>query len=69
MIQRSKFHNFLIELIHNDKGYTVVSFSSKKEKTWIIMIANQNNSETDTHEVRVGDTVYNWKGPYMMIKQ
>ena len=57
-----------VKVIHDDKNYTVISFSKKDKKTWTLTISNQNNSAEAMHELKVGKAIYKWKGPYSLEK-
>ena len=54
-------------LASTDEG-TVVQISGKENLNWILMITNKGTSEKETHTIRVNDKVYEWSGPFKLIK-
>jgi hypothetical protein len=54
-------------LASTDEG-TVVQISGKENLNWILMITNKGTSEKETHTIRVNDKVYEWSGPFKLLK-
>ncbi|MCL4116256.1 UNVERIFIED_CONTAM: hypothetical protein GTU68_048567 [Idotea baltica] len=57
-----------ISLIHDDSDYTIITFSNKKGKEWILMLANQDASEISKHKLLVEGISYEWTGVFHLKK-
>jgi len=55
-----------LSIIHDDLDYTIIRFSNKSEKEWILMLANLDASETSSHKVPVDETYYEWTGAFFL---
>ena len=56
-----------IELIIADEKYTIFKFSSEKHE-WEVMLANENNQKTATHNKVLDGKEYTWNGYYNLNK-
>ena len=57
-----------VDVIYDDKEYTVINITSNSRKTWTIALSNRNPSEEANHYLKIGDAIMNWKGPYYLLK-
>lgn len=53
-----------VEVLHDNTDYTIVSFKNKSGKTWTLMLANEDASKNAKHQVKVGQTLYEWTGSF-----
>ncbi len=51
-----------VAVLHNDTNYTLVRFSHKSGKKWVLMLANTNASETAKHTVTVDNKTIRMDG-------
>jgi hypothetical protein len=57
-----------VEILHDDRDYTIIRFKNTAGKAWILQLANQEASEKASHKVKIGERTFNWKGAYDLIK-
>ncbi len=55
-----------VEVIHDSKEYTVIRISHNSKKTWTVSISNQDASAQAKHQVKVGQALLEWTGPYSL---
>ncbi|WPR72139.1 heparinase II/III family protein [Flavobacterium sp. NG2] len=53
-----------VELIYEDADYVAVTIKNKNGKTILFIIATTNNSSTDKHQIKIGETTYTWVGTH-----
>ena len=53
-----------IEVLHDSDAYTAVSVSKKSGQQQLVIIANQDNSSTKKHNLKINNTNYSWVGNY-----
>lgn len=51
-----------VELVVDNKDYTIFKFTNKGGTTWTIMQANQNADEVASHKIKAGAIQYSWNG-------
>lgn len=54
-----------IGVIHNDEAYTGIEITSKKDKKWLFLMANNNSSDDGQHQLYINDTTVKWEGPFV----
>lgn len=53
-----------LEIIHSDEEYTAVKIQHVMGKNKILIISNQDASETKRHQIKIKNEVFEWEGPY-----
>ena len=53
-----------LKIVHDNDQYTAVSITNLEGHTQVILLANQDPSKHQQHNLQVGDKVYRWTGPY-----
>lgn len=55
-------------VLYNDENYTAVSWATKKGKSWILIISNNDNDENTIHRLSIDNKDYDWKGGFYLIE-
>lgn len=55
-----------ISVIHNSAAYTAVKITTISNNEIFLIIANQNNSKTETHTININEEPFTWVGPYYL---
>jgi len=56
-------------ILKDTKDYTAIQFSNTDNQSWMVIIANENNSKTAKHAFSINDETFNWAGAYYFKKQ
>ena len=56
-----------VEILNDTKEYSVISVKAKSGNSWTIAVANQDNSESAKHKVKIEGEKLKWKGPFAVI--
>jgi hypothetical protein len=57
-----------INVLNADNEYTVVQIGGKNNLTWILLIVNNDSSETVNHRLTVNGKDFEWNGPIYLVK-
>jgi len=57
-----------LELLLNDEKYTLISFSNKSGKNWVLAISNNDAASESKHQLKISGKNYDWTGPFKLIK-
>jgi hypothetical protein len=57
-----------INVLRSDDEYSVVEIDGKKNLSWILIIVNNNSSETAKHKLIVQEKDFEWEGPILLVK-
>lgn len=55
-----------VEVLQDSNAYTVVRITHQTDKTWTVMIANQDASEKAKHQLKVEEVSYEWSGVFSL---
>lgn len=55
-----------VKLLYNDTNYTAIEWTTHDGKSWKLFIANQDNSNTKTHTLKIEKETFSWTGNYML---
>lgn len=58
-----------IKTIFQDEAYSVIEFSTYAGDSWTFMFSNADENEEAKHEVKAGDSLFQWTGIYHLIKK
>lgn len=59
---RSGISNLVID--HHNIDFTAVHFTTRDDKQWQLVVANQDGGKDSKHEILIRDSKVVWKGPY-----
>lgn len=55
-----------VSVLQDDEQYTVIQFSNKAGKSWILCLANTNASSEANHQLEIEGGSYSWQGPFSL---
>ena len=55
-----------VEVLVNNKDYTIIKLKTKENKNWLVALANQN--EEKQHAIKVEGKDLSWNGPFKLLK-
>ena len=53
-------------VLYDDNNYTIIQFSNKAGKEWMLSLAHKDASETSKHQVTVDSKLFEWTGVYQL---
>ena len=57
-----------ISVMHNSKEYTAIQIGTKKDKSKIFIISNENNDNGVEHKLTINNIEYTWEGAYVFTE-
>ena len=55
-----------LSVLYDDNNYTIIQFSNKAGKEWMLSLAHKDASETSKHQVTVDSKLFEWTGVYQL---
>jgi len=53
-----------IAVVHDDERYTAVALTDRQGREHVLILSNQDTTAAQAHRLRLGETQYEWTGPY-----
>ena len=57
-----------IEVLHDSVDYTAIKLTGKSQKSWMIVVSNEDNDPMSKHQLKINSQTIEWTGPIQMNK-
>lgn len=55
-----------VVVIYDQPDYTAIKITQQEGKVWTLILANTDASEQSTHQLKIEEKMFAWKGPYLI---